>query len=126
MTFETQVVQAAAEAHATPLLILLVPQRAIPGSLANLDAASGGAIARCYAAAAFGGRKDEPARLSPEGPRPRRLLGGVGPPADRRAAVRRGAAVGAKRARTIGVPSAALFVTPEARDAVSAKDVGQA
>jgi leucyl aminopeptidase len=126
MTFETQVVQAAPEAHATPLLILLVPQGAIPASLAKLDAASGGAIGRCYAAGDFAGKKDEAALLYPEGPRPRLLLVGVGTPSDRRAAVRRGAAVGAKRARTIGVPSAALFVTPEARDGVSATEVGQA
>ena len=126
MTFETQVLPAAPEAHTTPLLILVVPQGPVPGSLAALDAASGGAIGRCYGAEDFAGKKDETALLYPEGPRPRLLLVGIGTPSSPRTALRRGAAVGAKRARVIGVPSAALFITPEARGAATAGEVGQA
>jgi leucyl aminopeptidase len=126
MTFETQVVQAAPEAHATPLLILVVPLGALPASLAALDQASGGTLSRCYAAGDFRGKKDETALLYPDGPRPRLLLVGVGPPAEgARSAIRRGAAVGAKRARLVGVPEATVFVTPEAHGGLSGSDVGQ-
>lgn len=126
MTFETQVVQAAPEAHATPLLILVVPQGALPASLAALDKASAGALSRCYAAGDFRGKKDETALLYPDGPRPRLLLVGVGTPGDgARGAIRRAAAIGAKRARAIGVAEAAAFVTAEAQAGASAADVGQ-
>jgi leucyl aminopeptidase len=126
MPFETQVIPAAPEAHSTPFLIVVVPQGPLPGSLAALDQASGRAMARCYDAGDFAGKKDEPVLLYPEGPRPRLLLVGVGTPPDQRAAIRRAAAVGAKRARATGVPSAAIFVTPEARGATSARAGGQA
>jgi leucyl aminopeptidase len=126
MTFETQVIPAAPEAHATPLLILLVPQGAQPASLAPLDKASGGVIARCYAAGDFTGKKDETALLYAEGARPRLLLVGVGTPGDgSRTAVRRATAIGSRRARTLGMPSAAVFVTPEARGNLGPKDIGQ-
>ncbi len=125
MTFETQVVPAAPEAHVTPLLIVVVPQGGQPASLAGLDAASRGAISRCYAAGDFAGKKDETALLYPEGSRPRLLLIGIGATEDPRTAVRRAAAIGAKRARTLGVPSAALFVAPEALGKLSAKEFGQ-
>ena len=126
MTFETQVIPAAPEAHATPLLILLVPQGPQPASLASLDKASGGVIARCYAAGDFTGKKDETALLYAEGPRPRLLLVGVGVPGEgSRTAVRRATAIGSRRARTLGMPSAAVFVTPEARGTLDPKDTGQ-
>ncbi len=126
MTFETQVVQASPEAHATPLLILVVPQGALPASLAPLDQASGGILTRCYAVGDFRGKKDEAALLYADGARPRLLLVGVGTPADAvRGALRRAAAVGVKRARQIGVPEAAVFVTAEAQGGASGADVGQ-
>jgi len=78
MTFETQVVPAAPEAHVTPLLNVVVPQGGQPASLAALDQASQGAITRCYAAGDFAGKKDETALLYPEGSRPRILLIGIG------------------------------------------------
>ncbi|HEX7024977.1 MAG TPA: leucyl aminopeptidase [Gemmatimonadales bacterium] len=126
MTFETQVLPAAPQSHVTPFLILVVPQGALPASLLPLDAASGGAIARCYAAGDFKGKKDETALLYPEGPRPRLLLVGVGTPGDAvRNAVRRAAGIGSRRARGAGMGSAALFVAPEASGSLSPKDVGQ-
>jgi leucyl aminopeptidase len=126
MTFETQVIPAAPEAHATPLLILLVPQGALPPSLAALDKASGGAIARCYAAGDFTGKKDDTVLVYVDGPRPRLLLVGVGVPGEgSRSAIRRGTAIGSRRARTLGMPSAAVFVTPEARGKLDPKDLGQ-
>ena len=126
MTFESQVIPAAPEAHATPLLILLVPQGPLPPSLAALDKASGGAIARCYAAGDFTGKKDDTALMYVDGPRARLLLVGVGAPGEgSRAAVRRGTAIGSRRARTLGMPSAAVFVTPEARGTLEPRDIGQ-
>ncbi len=126
MAFETQVVQAAPEAHATPFLILVVAQGALPASLGALDLASGGTLSRCYAAGDFRGKKDETALLYPDGPRPRLLLVGLGAAGEGAlGAIRRGAAVGAKRARLVGVPEAAVFVTPEAQGSASAADVGQ-
>src|ERR1041385_2623621 len=108
MTFETKVIAATPEAHPTPLLVIVVAQGARSNSLSGLDQASQGAISRCYAAGDFAGKKDETAMLYPEGPRPRLLLVGTGSTEERRSAVRRAAAVGAKRARTLGPPGAAL------------------
>lgn len=126
MTFETQVIPAAPEAHSTPLLILIVPQATFPSSLAGLDKVSGGAISRCYNAGDFKGKKDETALLYPDGPRPRLLLVGTGPAgSEARGLLRRAVAVGAKRARTIGVPEAGVFVTPEAAGAMPGAEVGQ-
>jgi len=125
MAFETQVVPAAPEAHLTPLLVVVVPQGGRPASLAGLDAASGEAISRCYAAGDFSGKKDETALLYPEGSRPRLLLVGIGATDDHRAAIRRAGGIGAKRARSLGVPSAALFVAPEASGALTGEALGQ-
>jgi len=125
MAFETLVVPAVPEAHSTPLLIVAVAQGSQPASLGALDKASGGALSRCYAAGDFAGKKDETALLYPEGPRPRVLLVGIGNADDRRNGVRRAAAIGAKRARTLGLPSAAIFVTPESLGNLSARDLGQ-
>jgi leucyl aminopeptidase len=94
--------------------------------VAALDRASAGALSRCYSAGDFTGKKDETALLYAEGSRPRLLLIGVGTPGEgSRTALRRGAAVAAKRARSIGVASAALFVAPEARGTLSPRDLGQ-
>ncbi|HLB54445.1 MAG TPA: leucyl aminopeptidase [Gemmatimonadales bacterium] len=125
MPFQTQVVPSAPEAHRTPLLIVIVPEAARPDSLRPLDSQSGGALERCYGAGDFAGKKDETALLYPEGDRPRLLLVGIGKPDDLRSAIRRAAAVGAKRARTLGVPEAALFVTPEAGGSLSGREIGQ-
>jgi leucyl aminopeptidase len=125
MTFETRIVPAAPEAHATPLLTIVVPQGSQPASLAALDAASGGAIGRCFAAGDFAGKKDETALLYPEGSRPRLLLIGIGAVEDRRTAIRRAAAIAAKRARCLGVATAGCFVTPEALGDLDAKALGQ-
>ena len=125
MTFESLVVPAAAELHSTPFLALLVPQGPCPASLAALDAASEGALARCYSAGDFSGKKDEAILLYPAGPRPRILLLGTGTPGEgSRNALRRAAAVGAKRARITGVPSMAIWATPESWGAATPTDGG--
>lgn len=126
MTFETQVVPAGPEAHATPFLALVVPQGPCPASLAALDTSCDGAISRCYAAGDFSGKKDEAVVLYPAGARPRILLLGAGAPGEgSRTALRRAAAVGAKRARMTGVESAAIYCTPEAVGPLAPRDVGQ-
>ncbi|MGQ0703917.1 MAG: leucyl aminopeptidase [Gemmatimonadales bacterium] len=125
MTFQTQVVPAGPESHSTSLLIIVVPQGAQPGSLGSLDAKIGGAIQRCYAAGDFTGKKDETTLLYPPTGPARVLLVGTGKPPDPRSAIRRAAAVGAKRARTVGVPEAAVYVTSEAAAGLSGKAIGQ-
>jgi len=111
----------------TPLLAVLVPQgTALPASLADLDRATGGTIARAYASGDYKGRKDEAALFYGTGVAQRVLLVGVGKGGDvTRAALRRGAAVAGKRARGLGVARLALAVLSDARNGVGARDVGQ-
>src|SRR5882762_11574259 len=86
----------------TPLLALALAQgSAVPTSLAELDR---------------GGAKPE-----------RVLLVGLGKPGEvTRNTVRRAAAVAGKRARALGAKQLAFAVVPEARNGVSARDLGQA
>lgn len=127
MSLQIQIVSATPETHATPLLILIVPQGARPESLAGLDARLHGAITRCYQSGDFAGKKDESLMLYPDegSASPRLFLVGIGKPENQRSAVRRASAIGVKRARTIGLPGATLFVTPEARGSLSARELGQ-
>ncbi|MGH7703829.1 MAG: M17 family peptidase N-terminal domain-containing protein, partial [Gemmatimonadales bacterium] len=126
MSLVISVVAATPAQHATPLLAVAVPVGGMPASLSPLDAATGGAIQRLFASGDFTGKKDELAVLHPVGPAPRIVMVGLGKPADLgRTAVRRAAGAAAKRARTIGVPHAAFYLTPEGRGALSAQEVGQ-
>ncbi len=126
MTFETSLVQRAPEDHTGPLLIVLVPQAGLPPSLARLDAALQGALARAYSAGDFLGKRDETLLCHGPGQLTRVLLVGLGK-ADKidRTALRRGAAVGGKRARTIGVETAGFWCPPEARPGVGVRDACQ-
>ena len=127
MPFETTVAPAAPAAFQTPLLGVAVPQGGVlPASLAPLDAATGGALGRLYAAGDFTGKRDETAVLYPSGPAGRVVLVGLGK-TDAAATpdVRRAAAIVAKRARSLGVPSGAFFLAPEGRDGLPLRDVGQ-
>ena len=127
MPLETVVRGEAPASHTTPLLAVAVPQGGMPPSLGALDAAAGGALARCYASGDFTGKRDETTLLYPAGPSPRIVLVGTGKAAEASVpALRRAAAVAAKRARVAGVESAAFFVTPEARGGVAAADAAQA
>ncbi|HEY8105385.1 MAG TPA: leucyl aminopeptidase [Gemmatimonadales bacterium] len=127
MPFETTVAAGAPAAFQTPLLGVAVPQgTALPPSLAQLDAVSGGALARLYAAGDFTGKRDETAILYPAGPAGRVVLVGLGKPDPAtRPDVRRAAAIVAKRARALGVPSGAFFLAPEGRGELPPRDVGQ-
>lgn len=126
MPLDTVVLAAAPAAHSTPLLALLVPKGPMPASLAPVDAATGGLIGRLYAAGDFGGKRDETALLYPPGLAERILLVGTGIVFDASGTVfRRAAAIAAKRARVVGVTSASIYLTPEARGTVAPELAGQ-
>src|SRR3977135_402220 len=113
----------------TPLLAVALAQgSAIPASLADLDRATGGIVARAITSGDFKGKRDETTLLYPSGAKPERvLLVGLGKPGDvSRNTIRRAAAVAAKRARALGAKQLAFTVAPEARNGVSARDLGQA
>jgi leucyl aminopeptidase len=125
MSFESSVVAAAPAAHATPLLAIALARGPLPPSLQPLDDAAGGAISRLLASGDFAGRRDETAVLYPSAPVARVLLIGMGKPEEvSRTSIRRAAATAAKRARAIGVPSAAFYLPAEHRGGVSPADVG--
>jgi leucyl aminopeptidase len=127
MPFETTVAAAAPAAFETPLLGVAVAQSsALPASLAPLDTATGGALGRLYAAGDFIGKRDETAILYPAGRAGRIVLVGLGKPDPAiKPDVRRAAAIVSKRARSLGVPSGAFFLTPEAQGSLPSRDVGQ-
>ena len=98
----------------------------MPGSLAEIDRATGGAIARAIATGDYKGKRDETALFYGTGKVQRILLIGVGKAADvGRPTLRRAAAVAGKRARALGVARFAFAVSPEARNGVAARDLGQ-
>src|SRR5712691_9696214 len=112
-----------------PLLAVALGQgSALPTSLADLDRAAGGVVARVITSGDFKGKRDETTLLYPTGAKPERvLLVGMGKPGEvTRTAIRRAAAVAAKRARALGAKQLAFAVAPEARNGVSARDLGQA
>ena len=110
-----------------PLLIVAVPQGALPASLGGLDKSAGGALARLYAGGEFTGKKDQVAAVYPAGPAARILLVGAGEASKiSLRTVRRAASVAGKRARLAGVKDAAYHLTPEARGAVPEQDAVQA
>jgi leucyl aminopeptidase len=127
MPFETRVVATAPERASTPLLAIALARGPLPASLAALDAAAGGALARLLQSGDFSGKKDELALLYPAGPVSRVLLVGLGKAEEvKLASVRRAAAAAAKRARVVGVPSAAFFLAAELPQGVSAADAAKA
>ena len=112
----------------TPLLAVIVPAgTTVPASLAALDRATGGIVARAITSGDFKGKRDEAQLLYPvSGKIQRLLLVGVGKGADvTRSGLRRAAAVAAKRARQLGAKAFTLLVAAEARNGVRPKDWGQ-
>ncbi len=113
----------------TPLLAVALAQgSAVPASLADLDGAAGGVVARAITSGDFKGKRDETTLLYSSGGTPERvLLIGLGKPGEvTRNSIRRAAAVAGKRARALGTKRLAFAVAPEARNGVSARDLGQA
>jgi leucyl aminopeptidase len=126
MPFATAVVPAAPAGYETPLLALALARGKLPPSLEGVDQATGGAVGRVLAAGDFTGKKDETAVVYPTGPAPRILLVGLGKPDEiDRTAIRRAAAIAAKRARGLGVARGAFYIPPEARAKLPAAEVGQ-
>src|SRR5437773_384150 len=112
----------------TPLLAGALAQGpALPASLAELDRAAGGGLARAIASGDFKGKRDDSLLLYPSGGKAQRiLLVGVGKSGEvTRSSIRRAAAVAAKRARALGATQLAFAVAPEARNNLAAKDLGQ-
>jgi leucyl aminopeptidase len=114
----------------TPLLAVALAQgNVVPASLADLDRAGGGGglVTRAIGSGDFKGKRDETALLYPGSAKPQRLLlVGLGKPGEvTRAAIRRAAAVAAKRARALGAKQLAFAVAAESRNGVSARDIGQ-
>ena len=112
----------------TPLLaVALATGSDLPAALAELDRATGGVVARAFASGDVKGKRDETLLLYPTtGLAQRVLLVGVDKPAEvTRNALRRAAAVAGKRARMLGATTFAFAVVPEARNGVTARDLGQ-
>ena len=111
----------------TPLLAVAVLQgTTLPASLADLDRAAGGVLARALGAGDYKGKRDETLLVYGGGKALRILLVGVGKAAEvTRSVLRRAAAVAAKRARGVGATAFAFAVAPEARGGVSAGELGQ-
>jgi leucyl aminopeptidase len=127
MPFETSVAAAAPAGHETPLLALALTRGPLPASLAALDKQTGGAIGRVLSSGDFTGKRDDTAVLYPSGPAARVLLIGLGKTEEvDRGAIRRAAAIAAKRARSLGVARAAFHLPGEASGTVSLRDAGQA
>ena len=112
----------------TPLLAVAVPQGStLPASLAELDrAAAGGGLARAISAGDHKGKRDETLLMYGSGKAQRILLVGVGKAGEiTRNALRRAAAIAAKRARALGTKSYAFAVATEARGGVGIAEVAQ-
>ena len=111
----------------TPLLILPICKGSLPASLAELDRKLGGVLGRCWSAGDFTGARDETALLYPlESSITRVLLIGLGEPGDLSAgALRRGAMIGGKRARTIGAPAAVVTLVAEVAALLTSDTAGQ-
>ncbi|HXY68772.1 MAG TPA: leucyl aminopeptidase [Gemmatimonadales bacterium] len=131
----------ALEAADLPLLAVAVPKhdKTLPAALAALDARTGGLLGRA-AGADFTGARDETSLLyvPPPGGQRRVLLVGVGKleelplvggltrPVAVRNAVRRAAAVAARRARALGTGAVAFAMPAALRPGVGAADFAQA
>src|SRR5205814_9897316 len=99
----------------TPLLAVAVAQgSAVPASLADLDRAAGGIVARAITSGHFKGKRDETTLLYPSGAKPERvLLVGLGQPgAGTRTTIRRPAAAAAKRAPPVRAQQRAVAAAP--------------
>lgn len=112
----------------TPLLVIALAKNAsLPAALGALDESLGGAIGRSLSRRDFRGDRDELLHLTGTDAGPKRiLLVGLGEPADRNGALRRGASLAARQARKMGVPSLAWFSAENGDAAAEAAAVGLA
>ena len=119
----------ALEGVRAPLLAIAVGEisrKKLPNSLLGLDAAMNGELSRVLAAEDFSGKPDQMTLLYPKRGPKRVLLVGAGKGEEMsRAAVRRCAAVAARRAVALKVPSMAFHVPAETRGGVTPTEIGQ-
>jgi leucyl aminopeptidase len=110
----------------TALLAVALPKDpALPEALAPLDGMLGGAISRTLSRRDFRGGRDETLHLAGgERGAARILLVGLGGGGDAPGAARRAAAVAARQARKLGVPSAAWWSLDTSDAAVEAAAIG--
>lgn len=94
----------------TPALALLLEQATEPPTLGSLDAAIAGAVRRVIAQRDFRGTRDETLQLlGTENGVERVLLVGMGKITDRLAALKRAAAIAARRAHEAGIGRLAIY-----------------
>ena len=117
----------APESVDTPMLALLIPEGPWVPSLAPVDRATDGALARVLRSGDFKGKRDETTLLHPPGYAGRILLVGLGKAADvDPSRLRRAAGMVAKRARSLGIPDAALHVPGEVLAPLDDRAAGRA
>ena len=127
MSLELALLAVSPEQHATPLLALAMPRGPLPPEWTALDQATGGALGRLIGSGDFNGKRDQTALAYPDGHATRVLLVGTGKPDEGGvAAVRRAAAVAAKRARIMGTGTLSLAVAPGAAGGASPADIARA
>jgi leucyl aminopeptidase len=101
----------------TALLVVALPENPVVGGLGDLDAMLQGAVSRSIEMKDFRGSRDETLHLSGTAKGPRRLLLiGMGVVTDRRASLRRAAALAGRNAHRLGVGDIAWYsdqITPE-------------
>ena len=111
--------------HSPLVAVALPPDGELPGELAALDAQLGGSISRSVARRDFRGARDETLHLSGGAAGVERvLLVGLGKGADRPAAIRRAAAIAARRASSMGVGHLDFYAARMQADEVEAAVVG--
>ena len=130
----------ALEATDLPLLAVGVPkhEKKLPAALAALDSRSGGQLGRACAGD-FTGARDETSLLYLPGPEPRRvllvglgklddlpLIGGLTRATAVRNAIRRAAAIAARKARSLGTGAVAFGMPAELRGGTGPADYAQA
>src|SRR5437016_2551112 len=104
----------------TPLLALIAAQGG--GSATAIDPG----VQRAVAAGDYKGKKDETLLVYASGKAQRILLVGIGKPGEiTRSAIRRAAAIAAKRARALGTKTFSLAVAKEARGSLGAAELAQ-
>jgi len=126
MDFRVTARRAQPDTADAPLLVLALPSGAtLTPTLAALDTALGGALARSLERKDFRGARDE-TLLLPGGAKgaQRVLLVGLGKPSSITGALRRGASVASRQARKIGAPSLAFYADDQSDAALEAVAIG--
>ena len=130
MNYGASALTASGNGAEAPLLAIGIPkqtEKQLPAELAPFDAASAGVLKRLFAQGDFTGARDETAAAFLTGSQAQRvLLVGLGKPDDvGRTAIRRAAAIAARRARTYGSGAVDFWVPAAFRGKLAARDYAQ-